>query len=98
VGVELEVDIATVLVNVGFPEDGLKVTDVPLGRPEAERLTVWVEPLTSVTVTVAVTLPPCWVDPLLGLTEIEKSNGWAKLAVWVIGPFIVIVAGLAVPV
>jgi hypothetical protein len=40
VGVEGEVVMVNVLVNVGKLEDGLKLYEAPLGKPEAERLTV----------------------------------------------------------
>jgi len=53
VGVDAEVDIVMVLVNVGLPEEGLKPAVAPLGRPDAERLTDCVAPLVRVTVTVA---------------------------------------------
>lgn len=81
-GVELEVDMVMVLVNVGLPDDGLKLTVAPDGRPEAVKLTVAVEPLTSETVTVAVTLPPAVTLPLAGETDIEKSNGTLTVNVY----------------
>jgi len=75
VGVELSVDIVSVLVNVGLFEDGLKDAETPEGRPDAERLTCWGDPETKSTVTVAATLPVCCAVPLDGEIEIAKSNG-----------------------
>jgi len=40
VGVEEEVVIVHVLVNVGFQEAGLKDAEAPEGSPDAERLTL----------------------------------------------------------
>jgi hypothetical protein len=75
VGVVEDVAMVIVLVNVGLPDDRLKLADAPEGKPEAERLTVWVGPLTNETVTVADILLPCWTLPLLGVADTEKSNG-----------------------
>ena len=100
VGVEELVVIVIVLVAVGelgltVTELGLKLAEAPLGRPEAERLMVLeFTPLTYVTVTVAETLPPCGVEPLLGETDIEKVK---KFAVSVFGPSIVSVSVELVP-
>mgnify|MGYP003363488999 CR=1 FL=1 len=44
--------IVRVLANVGFPDAGLKVNDVPSGPPLAERLTEVDVPLSKVVVTV----------------------------------------------
>jgi hypothetical protein len=52
VGVSASVEIVKVLVNVGFPEDGLKLAEAPEGSPEAVRVTVSGEPPRRVTVTV----------------------------------------------
>ncbi|MEM1792632.1 MAG: hypothetical protein QXE92_00130 [Thermofilaceae archaeon] len=71
----------SVLVKVGVPLDGLKLAVTPDGKPEAERLTVS-EPLTAVTVTVAVLLAPLHSDRLEGLTDIEKSNGELIVSVY----------------
>ena len=75
VGVDMEVEIVIVLVKDGVPELGLKLYGAPEGKPEAERVTDWVEPETSPTLTAADTLPPCCTLPLWGLTDIEKSKG-----------------------
>jgi hypothetical protein len=85
VGVVDEVEMVNVLVKVGYPEDGLKVAEAYEGSPEAVRLTVWVEPLTSVTVTVALTLPPCWTEPEEGLTPTVKSKTFGPKYVLVVG-------------
>ena len=61
-------------MNVGFPEDGLKLAEAPLGRPDMLSVTGLEAPLVSVTVTDAWTLSPASMVPLLGLTETEKSN------------------------
>jgi archaellum component FlaF (FlaF/FlaG flagellin family) len=102
VGVDVVVVTVIVLVNDGFPLAGLKLTKMPVagwGEIVEERDTAWVVPLTSVTLTVAEVPPPCTTEPLVGLTLTEKSNGnAAKLAVSVIGEFIVMDAGFAVPV
>jgi hypothetical protein len=97
VGVVEEVEIVTVELQVGLQLVGLKEQDAPAGRLEHENETGCLVPLTSVAVTVVLVLLPCATLPLLGFTLIEKSKG-SKFAVSVIGEFIVIVAGLAVPV
>lgn len=78
-----DAESVSVLVNVGFPLCGLKLAVTPDGRPEAERLTVCDEPLTSVTVTVAVLLAPLHNGMYDGLTEIEKSNERVNVSVYV---------------
>jgi hypothetical protein len=60
--------------KVGSSKGGLKLIVTPEGWPEAERLTVCVVPLKSVAVAVVVVLPPCWTEPLDGLTETTKSK------------------------
>ena len=40
VGVVDDVVMVIVLVNVGFPEEGLKIADAAEGNPEADRVTV----------------------------------------------------------
>ena len=72
----------TVLVNDGLPDEGLKLADVPVGRPEAERLTDLVGPLTRVTVTVVEALLPCSAELLAGSAETEKSNGAVTVRVY----------------
>ena len=62
----LELGLLGLIVTLG----GLNDADAPEGKPEAERLTVTDElyPPVRLTVTVAEALPPCWTEPLDGLT------------------------------
>ena len=66
-----------VIVIVDEPPEvtdaGLNEALAPLGKPLAERLTVWALPDVVAVLTVAVTEPPAAVDPEPGETEIEKS-------------------------
>ena len=74
---------------------GLKLADAPDGKPEAEKLIPLVfTPLPYVTVTVAVTLPPAFTDPLAGDTLIENVK---KFAVTVLGEFMVTDTDVLVP-
>lgn len=58
-GVLVEVVTVMVLVKVGLALGGLKTTEIPLAvRSEADSVMGWVLPLSRVTVTVAVVLPP----------------------------------------
>ena len=57
-GVEDDVPIINLLVNVGLPEAELNDAVAPVGRPDAERLTVWVVPEMRVTVIVFEPEPP----------------------------------------
>src|SRR5436853_36707 len=52
---------------------GLKLAVTPLGRPEADRLTLPVNPFTGLTVIVLHVLPPCVTETLAGDAESEKS-------------------------
>jgi len=74
VGVDNEVLMVHVLVNVGLPDPGLK--DVEKGRPDTERLTLWVVPETRVTVIVLEPELPC-VAVIPPLLLKEKSKGGA---------------------
>jgi len=58
-GVDDEVLMVHVLVKVELPEEGLKEAEAPDGRPDAESVTVWVDPLVKVTVIVLELEPPC---------------------------------------
>jgi hypothetical protein len=69
VAVLLAVRVSTLVPVVGFVPNAA-VT--PLGRPDAASVTLPVNPLTSVTVTVLVPLPPCVIDRLLGESESVK--------------------------
>ncbi len=63
-----------VLVDVALA--GLKLAVTPLGKPEAERLTLPVNPFAGFTVIVLVPLLPCLTVKLVGEAESEKF-GWA---------------------
>ena len=69
VAVELAVRVSTLVPVVGFVP---KAAVTPLGRPEAARVTLPVNPPTSVTVIVLVPLPPCVIDRLLGESDRVK--------------------------
>jgi len=73
VGVEDELLIVHVLENVGLPEEGLREAEAPDGRPDAESVTVWVDPLVKVTVIVLELEPPCVTAMLPELLK-EKSK------------------------
>jgi len=51
---------------------GLNDAVTPLGRPDADRLTVPVKPFCGMTVTVLEALVPCTIDKLLGDAESVK--------------------------
>jgi hypothetical protein len=61
--------------------DGLKEAVTPLGKPEADRLTLPVNPFCGVTVTVLVPLAPWVMVILLGDAETEKLGTGAGLTV-----------------
>ncbi len=69
VAVELAVRVSTLVPVVGFVP---KAAVTPLGRPEAARVTLPVNPPTSVTVIVLVPLPPCVIDRLPGESDRVK--------------------------
>lgn len=69
VAVELAVRVSTLLPVVGFVP---KAAVTPLGRPEAARVTLPVNPPTSLTVIVLVPLLPCVIDRLLGESDSVK--------------------------
>jgi len=54
---------------------GLNDAVTPLGRPEADRLTVPVKPFCGLTVTVLVPFPPCTTLTLAGDAPMEKLGG-----------------------
>jgi hypothetical protein len=70
VAVLLAVNV-TVLLVVVLP--GLKDAVTPLGRPDAERPTLPLNPFTGLTVMVLVPLPPWVTETLVGEAESEKS-------------------------
>lgn len=65
------------MVSVEEPPEvtvaGLNEAVAPDGRPLAERLTDWADPLVVAVDTVAVAEPPGATDPEVGETETEKS-------------------------
>ena len=69
VAVLLAVSVSTLVPVVGFVPNAA-VT--PLGRPEALRVTLPVNPPTSLTVMVLVPLPPCVIVRLLGESDKVK--------------------------
>jgi hypothetical protein len=69
VAVLLAVSVSTLVPVVGFVPNAA-VT--PLGRPDAARVTLPVNPPTSVTVIVLVPLPPCVIVRLLGESDKVK--------------------------
>jgi hypothetical protein len=75
---------------------GLNVTVVPVGCPLALRLTVCAEPAVTDVEMVEVPFAPCATLRLLGLAEIEKSEGAAVVTVSV--TVVVCVALVPVPV
>jgi len=68
------VEIVSVEEKFGVPEDGEKLAYAPDGRPEADRLTVPVNPTMDETETVAFADSPCTTSPFAGLTETLKSG------------------------
>ena len=71
VGVPELVTIVSVELKLGVPEDELKEAD---RSPEADRLTVLLNPAIEETETVAVVKPPRTTEPEVGLTPMEKSG------------------------
>lgn len=69
VAVALAVKVNVLVEVVGF---GLNCAVTPLGRPDAARVTLPVNPPTSVTVMVLVPLPPWVIVRLLGEAESVK--------------------------
>jgi hypothetical protein len=69
VAVLLAVSVSTLVPVVGFVPN---VAVTPLGRPDAARVTLPVNPPTSVTVIVLVPLPPCVMVRLLGESDNVK--------------------------
>ncbi|PSK65733.1 hypothetical protein B0E53_02284 [Micromonospora sp. MH33] len=65
------------MVSVDEPpevtEDGLNDAVAPLGRPDAENVTVCAVPLVVAVATVVETEPPAVTEPEVGESETEKS-------------------------
>lgn len=67
--VALAVKVNTLVDEAGF---GLKAAVTPLGKPEAEKVTLPVKPFAGVTVTVLMLVVPCTMGTALGLAD--KAN------------------------
>ena len=73
--------LPTVIVIVEVPDPGagiglgLKLTVVPDGAPDADRLMALLKPLLTVVVIVEVPWLPCWIVRELGEADIVKSGG-----------------------
>jgi hypothetical protein len=72
--VALAVKVSTLVVVAGLE---LKAAVTPVGKPDAERVTLPLKPLCGVMVMVLVPGPPCAMVTLLG--EGESVNGGARL-------------------
>jgi hypothetical protein len=73
-GIAKAVEIVSVEVKPGVPDDWAKVAVAPDGRPDAVRLTVLLKSLTEVSETVVLADTPWFTDPDVGLTLIVKSG------------------------
>ena len=65
---------AKVSVLLPVAELGLKEAVTPLGKPEADRLTLPLKPFVGVMVMVLLPLEPCVTVKLLGEADKEKSG------------------------
>ena len=78
-------------------ELGLKDAVTPLGKPEAEKLTLPVKPFVGEMVTVLVPLVPCVIVTLLGDAERLKSGAAAEftlrltVVVWTVVPLVPVI-------
>jgi hypothetical protein len=72
VAVALAVKVSVLEVVVGL---GLKAAVTPLGKPDAERVTLPLKPFCGVMVMVLVPWPPCAMVTLLGEAESVKDAG-----------------------
>ena len=101
VAVLLAVNV-TVLLVVVLP--GLKDAVTPLGRPEADKLTLPLKPFIGLTVMVLVPVPPWVTDTLVGEAESEKFGTAAAftvsvmVVVWVKLPDVPVMVTVDVPV
>jgi len=75
--------LVTVSVNVLVAVAGLGLNEAvtPLGKPDADKLTLPLKPFCGVTVMVLAALPPCVVVTLLGEVERVKFGGGAAFTV-----------------
>src|SRR2546430_13127409 len=66
---------ATVIVELppAVTEVGLKLTVIPAGAPDEDRLTGCADPDVTAVVSVAVVEPPTVTEPEVGFVPIEKS-------------------------
>lgn len=71
VAVEVADKVSVLVLEVGF---GLNAAVTPLGKPEAERVTLPLKPPTSLTVMVLVPLLPCVTVTLLGEADSVKPG------------------------
>jgi len=80
----------TLRVSVEVPEPGaamllgLKLAVTPDGKPVADRLTAWLNPLSNVVVTVDVPEFPCWTVSDVGDTASVKFGGTATVRLTVV--------------
>ncbi len=78
-------------------ELGLKDAVTPLGKPEAEKVTLPLKPFDGVIVTVLVPLVPCAIVTLLGAAERLKSGAAAEftlrlaVVVWIVVPLVPVI-------
>ena len=70
-------EIVSVVSKLGVPDDRLKPAVVPEGGPEADRLTVLVNPAMDETETVTLVDSPCLTDTDTGLIPTLKSGATA---------------------
>jgi hypothetical protein len=101
VAVLLAVRVKLLLAVAGF---GLNDAVTPLGRPEADRLTLPPKPFCAVMVTVLVPFAPCVIVRLLGEAESVKLGGGGAFTVRETGavlvrlPEVPVMVTVAVPV
>jgi hypothetical protein len=99
VAVLLAVSVKVLLALAGF---GLNDAVTPLGKPEADRLTLPVKPFCGVTVTVLVPLAPCVTVTLLGDAERPKFGrtvtARAIVVIWDKLPDVPVMVTVTVPV
>ena len=90
----LAVSVNTLEEVAGF---GLKDAVTPVGKPEAEKVTLPLKPFDGVIVTVLVPLVPCAIVTLLGAAERLKSGAAAEftlrlaVVVWIVVPLVPVI-------
>src|SRR5579863_5128038 len=75
VAVPLAFSVMVLMPAVGL---GLNEAVTPVGRPEAERVTLPAKPFCGVMETLVPPLNPCMMERLLGFAESEKFGGGTK--------------------